>query len=91
MPRFVPHLKLHELRPESHTTRGKAGRSLRGERGLDETIKLVKVRTRQFAKRQMTWFRGLKDIQWLQGFGDNPAIQDCALSLALEAQENKST
>jgi len=30
---------------------------LRGERGLDETVELVKSRTRQFAKRQMTWFR----------------------------------
>ena len=30
---------------------------LRGERSLAETIELVKVRTRQFAKRQLTWFR----------------------------------
>ena len=30
---------------------------LRGELGLQETVELVKVRTRQFAKRQLTWFR----------------------------------
>ena len=30
---------------------------LGGERSLPETIELVKIRTRQFAKRQMTWFR----------------------------------
>ena len=30
---------------------------LGGERSLSETIELVKIRTRQFAKRQMTWFR----------------------------------
>ncbi len=30
---------------------------LRGERGQAETIELVKIRTRQFAKRQLTWFR----------------------------------
>ncbi|MFN3408060.1 MAG: tRNA (adenosine(37)-N6)-dimethylallyltransferase MiaA [Limisphaerales bacterium] len=30
---------------------------LRGERPLAATIELVKTRTRQFAKRQMTWFR----------------------------------
>ena len=30
---------------------------LRGEQALAETIELVKIRTRQFAKRQMTWFR----------------------------------
>jgi tRNA dimethylallyltransferase len=30
---------------------------LRGEHTLPETIELVKIRTRQFAKRQLTWFR----------------------------------
>ena len=30
---------------------------LRGERDLEETVELVKIRTRQFAKRQLTWFR----------------------------------
>lgn len=30
---------------------------LRGERELGATIELIKVRTRQFAKRQLTWFR----------------------------------
>jgi tRNA dimethylallyltransferase len=30
---------------------------LRGERSLPETIEWVKIKTRQFAKRQMTWFR----------------------------------
>lgn len=38
---------------------------LRGERSLSETIELVKVRTRQFAKRQMTWFRGQLPAHWL--------------------------
>ena len=31
---------------------------LRGERGLAETIALVKTKTWQFARRQGTWFRG---------------------------------
>jgi tRNA dimethylallyltransferase len=30
---------------------------LSGQRSLDQTIELVKIRTRQFAKRQLTWFR----------------------------------
>lgn len=38
---------------------------LRGERTLSETIELVKIRTRQFAKRQMTWFRGQLPMRWL--------------------------
>lgn len=38
---------------------------LRGERGLAETVEQVKVKTRRFAKRQMTWFRGQLDLQWV--------------------------
>ncbi|MGB7746070.1 MAG: tRNA (adenosine(37)-N6)-dimethylallyltransferase MiaA [Verrucomicrobiia bacterium] len=39
---------------------------LRGERPLNETIELVKIRTRQFAKRQLTWFRAQSGAQWLE-------------------------
>jgi tRNA dimethylallyltransferase len=37
---------------------------LRGQRSLVETIELVKIRTRQFAKRQLTWFRNKLDLTW---------------------------
>lgn len=33
---------------------------------LAETIELVKRRTRQFAKRQMTWFRSLSECRWIE-------------------------
>jgi tRNA dimethylallyltransferase len=39
---------------------------LRGDRSLKETIELVKVRTRQFAKRQLTWFRRQLDPEWIE-------------------------
>jgi tRNA dimethylallyltransferase len=39
---------------------------LRGGRSLPETIELVKVKTRQFAKRQMTWFRRQLDLKWIE-------------------------
>jgi tRNA dimethylallyltransferase len=39
---------------------------LRGERNLHDTIELVKIRTRQFAKRQMTWFRKYSPLEWLK-------------------------
>jgi tRNA dimethylallyltransferase len=38
---------------------------LRGERSLPETIELVKIRTRQFAKRQMTWFGRQLSVEWI--------------------------
>ncbi len=39
---------------------------LRGERNLAETIELVKIKTRQFAKRQLTWFRRHGNCEWLE-------------------------
>ena len=39
---------------------------LRGERALPATIELVKTKTRQFAKRQMTWFRRQLNCEWLE-------------------------
>jgi tRNA dimethylallyltransferase len=39
---------------------------LRGERNLSETIELVKIRTRQFAKRQLTWFRRHANCEWIE-------------------------
>jgi len=39
---------------------------LRGERPVAETIAEVKTRTRQFAKRQLTWFRRHGDCQWIE-------------------------
>lgn len=36
---------------------------LRGQGSLAETIAQVKLRTRQFTKRQMTWFRHLEEVQ----------------------------
>jgi tRNA dimethylallyltransferase len=39
---------------------------LQGLRSLAHTIELVKTRTRQFAKRQMTWFRRQMSVTWIQ-------------------------
>jgi tRNA dimethylallyltransferase len=38
---------------------------LEEQRSLAETMDLVKVRTRQFAKRQLTWFRHQMPLDWL--------------------------
>ncbi len=37
---------------------------LSGQVGLDEVITKIAVQTRQYAKRQMTWFRKVPYIQW---------------------------
>lgn len=36
-----------------------------GEKSLDECVSLLKQSTRRYAKRQLTWFRKNKDINWL--------------------------
>lgn len=38
---------------------------LEGKRSLEETIALVKLRTRQYAKRQLTWFRHQAEATWV--------------------------
>jgi tRNA dimethylallyltransferase len=38
---------------------------LRGERSLADTVELIKTKTRQLAKRQMTWFHRQLEVQWL--------------------------
>jgi tRNA dimethylallyltransferase len=59
---------LDEQRQLSRTARQAVGyrevlEHLAGERGLAETIALVKTHTRQFAKRQETWFRSLSEVR----------------------------
>jgi tRNA dimethylallyltransferase len=43
---------------------------LNGERSIATTIELVKIRTRQFAKRQLTWFRRQMNLEWITLTGD---------------------
>jgi tRNA dimethylallyltransferase len=50
---------------------------LRSERPLAETIELVKSRTRQFAKRQLTWFRRQLDPEWIELKPDE-SLEKCA-------------
>ncbi len=64
---------------------------LRGERSLAETIALVKVRTRQFAKRQMTWFRRQMPLTWLElEPDDDPAAVAEALFNRVQAAAGSS-
>ena len=39
---------------------------------------------RNYAKRQMTWFRREPEVRWLSGFGDDPRIQEEALATVRE-------
>jgi tRNA dimethylallyltransferase len=47
---------------------------LRGSLTLEQAVDSTIIETRQYAKRQRTWFRRDPDIQWLLGFGDEAEI-----------------
>ncbi|HEY4052366.1 MAG TPA: tRNA (adenosine(37)-N6)-dimethylallyltransferase MiaA [Terriglobales bacterium] len=54
---------------------------LRGDLSRDAVINAVQQAHRNYAKRQMTWFRREPEVNWLAGFGDRGEIQDQALAL----------
>lgn len=65
---------------------------LSGQLALDQAIRECQAKTRQYAKRQMTWFRHEPGIEWLHGFGSDPAVQQQALAVArafLAGQEGR--
>ena len=62
---------------------------LHGHLPLADALRQCQTKTRQYAKRQMTWFRGDPGIQWLPGFGSDPAIQEEALAVARHHADRK--
>jgi tRNA dimethylallyltransferase len=57
---------------------------LRGEMSEKQALESAQQAHRNYAKRQMTWFRREPDVRWLAGFGDDPRIQAKALTLVQE-------
>jgi tRNA dimethylallyltransferase len=56
---------------------------IRGELTLDQAVTAAQQGHRNYAKRQMTWFRREPDVNWLEGFGDQSAIQEQASALVV--------
>jgi len=52
---------------------------LDGELSLRDAIFYAQRRTRNYAKRQITWFRREQGLIWLKGFGNDPEIRDAAM------------
>jgi tRNA dimethylallyltransferase len=47
-----------------------------GERSLGEALELMKRDTRRLAKRQLTWFRQDREIQWLHPDTERQGIRE---------------
>jgi tRNA dimethylallyltransferase len=53
---------------------------IRGEISHDTAVRAAQQAHRNYAKRQMTWFRREPDVTWLAGFGDDASVQIEAIS-----------
>ena len=70
------------LRPDAGAIKGlgsigyrQAAAVLNGQLSAAEAIRDTQTATRQYAKRQMTWFRREAAVHWFSGFGDDIALQ----------------
>ena len=55
-----------------------AAQVIRGELSHEQAITAAQQAHRNYAKRQMTWFRREPDVLWLKGFGDDAQVQNDA-------------
>ena len=49
---------------------------LGGARTLASAVEQTKLDVRHYAKRQLTWFRREPGVEWVEGFGDDPRVQE---------------
>lgn len=68
-----------DCRPLSSLGYKQAGMVLRGELSVPQAIAATQQGHRNYAKRQLTWFRREPDVHWLTGFGNHPEIAADAL------------
>jgi tRNA dimethylallyltransferase len=53
---------------------------MRSETDQKTALQAAQQAHRNYAKRQMTWFRREPDVTWLKGFGDDASVQNQAIS-----------
>ncbi len=64
-----------QARPLASLGYKQAVQFLRGELDRESALAAAQQAHRNYAKRQITWFRREPDVHWLNGFGDDPAVQ----------------
>ena len=68
-----------DLRTLSSLGYRQAAQFLDGQLSLEEAIAATQQGHRNYAKRQMTWFRREPGVEWFAGFGSDPSIQEQCL------------
>jgi tRNA dimethylallyltransferase len=66
--------------PLSSLGYSQAMQHIRGKLTLEQALQAAEQAHRNYAKRQMTWFRREPDVHWLRGFGDDAQIQSEAVA-----------
>jgi tRNA dimethylallyltransferase len=69
-----------EARPLAFLGYKHAVQLLRGELTREQAVLAAQQAHRNYAKRQMTWFRRETEVCWLRGFGDEAEIQGAAIA-----------
>jgi tRNA dimethylallyltransferase len=64
-----------------------AKQHMRGELSLEQAITAAQQGHRNYAKRQMTWFRREPEVNWIPDFGSNPAVQKQIVDLIKKKAE----
>jgi tRNA dimethylallyltransferase len=59
--------------------------AMQGRITVQQALESTELETRRYAKRQRTWFRKEKGVHWMEGFGDDPAVQAQALAILRRA------
>lgn len=72
-------------RPMSSLGYKQAAQLLRAELPREQALEAAQQAHRNYAKRQMTWFRREPEVAWLAGFGDEPQIQKRATALVRDS------
>ncbi|MDH3493582.1 MAG: tRNA (adenosine(37)-N6)-dimethylallyltransferase MiaA [Acidobacteriota bacterium] len=58
---------------------------LRGEKTIEQAVAKTQQDVRNYAKRQLSWFRGEPDIAWLEGFGNENHVREALFAMVKEA------
>jgi tRNA dimethylallyltransferase len=74
-----------QARPLASLGYKQAMQFLRGELDRDSALAAAQQAHRNYAKRQITWFRREPDVHWLAGFGDDRTMQADSIA-AVERQ-----
>jgi len=54
---------------------------LRGKLSMEQARATIQQATRNYAKRQLTWFRREPDVHWIEAFGAEPQTLEAASNL----------